>query len=79
LTYAAPLSQGPGGFAPDPFFNLQKKKKTDRFLSVFSISNCLDRSRGQRSNAKAIQKTLTKLSAASIETIEQLAAALHIQ
>jgi hypothetical protein len=69
------------GVCTGPVFSIFKKRKrpTDFFLSVFSISNCLDRSRGQRSNAKAIQKTLTKLSAASIETIEQLAAALHIQ
>jgi hypothetical protein len=65
-------------YAPDPIS--KKKKRKIRQISPSSfLSFCLDCSSERSVRAKAIRKTLTKPSAASIETIGKIAAALPIQ
>jgi hypothetical protein len=61
---------GGGGYAPDPTKE-KKEKKIKQKDFFFPSLDCLDR--------HAIQKTLTKLNVASIETIDELTAALSIQ
>jgi hypothetical protein len=64
---ATPSCQGVWGYAPDPVQEKKKEKQPKDFSFFFSFF------------CKAIQKTLTKLSAARTETIEQLATAKPIQ
>jgi hypothetical protein len=66
-------------FAPDPIFDFRKKRKKISPSSFLSVFRALDLSHRSKPALQSIQKTIRKLSAANIETIEQLAAALSIQ